>query len=347
MKRAKLPVILAASLSILICRAALAIDAAGLTDVIRNANILKYDKSPKVTIIGAQITTSIDPMGPPGKTSDQDLKIDALLVSKALFDAAGQEQNSSKIIFSNGGKEAKYTIISRQKVADYSSGGVNAQELLSSLILTPVVQENQPEVAAGPFYERRILVWERIENLRKQGTGVKPFEQLYGELESSIKANDEQKTIFTKLTLLEDKLTGQEQHFAQAKKVAQGRGIHGNVASSGSNSATVSSLTPGSGNNSQISTNDIDKDPRAFAQSAIRKLDAIEKTLQAKGDQHGFNRAKQICELLQRCHQHNDLQGLARGIKDLRQFSKEKGLGDIDTPFQILSGNGPRFRPGN
>lgn len=350
MKRVKLTGILAVSISIFICRSALAIDAAGLTDVIRNANILKYDKSPKVTVIGAQITTSIDPMGPPGKTSDQDLKIDALLVSKALFDAAGQEQNSCKIIFSNGGKEAKYTIISRQKVADYSSGNVNAQELLGSLALTPVVQENQPEVVAGPFYERRILVWERIDNLRKQGTGVKPFEQLYADLESSIKANDEQKAIFNKLTLLEDKLTGQEQHSAQAKKVAQGKGIHGNVvnsgrSSSGSGSGSSPSLSSAS-SNPQISNSEIEQNPSGFVGVVQRKIQEMEQTFQAKGDQQGVAKAKQLCSELHRCIEHKDVQGLIRGMKDVRQFAKDRGFSDFDTPFHLISGNGPNRRPG-
>ncbi len=334
MKRVKITAtILSATLSILLSQGAHAIDAAGLTDVIRNANILKYDKAPKVTIIGAQITTSIDPMGPAGKTSDQDLKIDALLVSKSLFDSSGQELTASKIIFSNGGKEAKYTIISRQKVSEYSSGAVNAQELLSSLVLTPVMQENQPEVAEGPFYERRILVWERIENLRKQGTGIKPFEQLSADLEASIKSNSDQKEIFKKLTSLEDKLSGQEQHSAQAKKVAQGKGIHGNVTAS----ASIARTNSGS-SNAATQTNNGPLQNIIQARLLVGKMPILRQALQSKNDQEGLARLDRVCHGKNQCND-NDVISAA---EELKRIAKERGLGELaDMVFQ---GNGPRRR---
>jgi len=319
----------ALTLSLALAQSAFAIDAAGLTDVIRNANILKYDKSPKVTIRGAQITTSVDPMGPPGKTSDQDLKIDALLVAKSLYDAAGQELNSCKIIFSNGGKDAKYTIISRQKVAEYSSGSVNAQELLGSLALTAVVQENQPDVVEGPFYERRMLVWERIENLRKQGTGVKPFEHLYSELEASIKANDEQKTLFNKLTSLEEKLSGQETQIAQARKVAQGKGIHGTV----KGSSQVQTSIPASAQ-AQSSSNGrmplrLDSIPpivRGKLLAAEAAINNAKSELGRRGDLNGVSEAGGFCNEFYTMRQNGTFENVDRRFEALRTFLQNKGL---------------------
>ncbi|MCW5823837.1 MAG: hypothetical protein KIT34_13610 [Cyanobacteria bacterium TGS_CYA1] len=321
-RRNNIFVLLAVALSFSLGHSAFAIDAASLTDIIRNANILKYDKSPKVTISGAQITTSVDPMGPPGKTSDQDLKIDALLLAKSLYDAAPQELNSCKIIFSNGGKDARYTIISRQKVSEYSSGSVNAQELLGSLALTLVVQESQPEVVEGPFYERRILVWERIENLRKQGTGVKPFEHLYTEVESSIKANDDQKTIFNKLTSLEEKLSGQETQIAQAKKVAQGKGIHGNVASS-------SASAKGSGPAAKfLSAIDESKMDNVF--SAKRYVDAYmqhtQEVLCSRKDTEGYRQATQMCQDMKNLFSSKDIPNFLRRAQDFKRLVNEKQI---------------------
>jgi hypothetical protein len=313
----------ALALSFAFGQSAFATDAAGLTDIIRNANILKYDKSPKVTIIGAQITTSVDPMGPSGKTSDQDLKIDALLVAKALYDAAPQDLTSCKIIFSNGGKDAKYTIISRQKVSEYSSGSVNAQELLSSLALTAVVQENQPEVVEGPFYERRILVWERIENLRKQGTGVKPFEHLYSELESSIKANDDQKAIFNKLTSLEEKLSGQETQMAQAKKVAQGKGIHGNF----KGSASPSQSQPQSRSQNKITNyNDFPSDIQTLIQSVENRMKNAQSVLKARGDQEGLSESGALCEDMHDLAKSRSFPAFYRRVQDFNRFLQNKRI---------------------
>lgn len=320
-RRSSFYILLALTMGLILQEGAFATDAASLTDIIRNANILKYDKAPKVTISGAQITTSVDPMGPPGKTSDQDLKIDALLVAKSLYDASPPELTSCKIIFSNGGKDAKYTIISRQKVSEYSSGSVNAQELLGSLTLTAVVQESQPDVVEGPFYERRILVWERIENLRKQGTGVKPFEHLYLELEAAIKANDDQKSIFNKLTSLEEKLAGQETQMAQAKKVAQGKGIHGNAISASSSKGTrpvekfISSLDNGNTDNVF--------DARKYVDAWMHHTQDV---LKSRGDNEGYRQACQMCQDMQSYFNKKDISGFLHRTRDFKRLVSEKKI---------------------
>lgn len=321
-RRSSFYILLALTMGLILQEGAFATDAASLTDIIRNANILKYDKAPKVTISGAQITTSVDPMGPPGKTSDQDLKIDALLVAKSLYDASPPELTSCKIIFSNGGKDAKYTVISRQKVSEYSSGSVNAQELLGSLALTAVVQESQPDVVEGPFYERRILVWERIESLRKQGTGVKPFEHLYLELEAAIKANDDQKSIFNKLTSLEEKLAGQETQMAQAKKVAQGKGIHGNVTGSSSTSKVA---RPVDKFISSIEDSNIDHVP-----GARKYVDAwmhhTQDVLKSRGDNEGYRQACQMCQDMQNYFNKKDISGFLHRTRDFKRLVSEKKI---------------------
>jgi len=321
-RRSSIYLLLALTIGFNLQLSAFATDAASLTDVIRNANILKYDKAPKVTISGAQITTSVDPMGPPGKTSDQDLKIDALLVAKSLYDASPPELTSCKIIFSNGGKDAKYTIISRQKVSEYSSGAVNAQELLGSLALTAVVQESQPDVVEGPFYERRILVWERIENLRKQGTGVKPFEHLYLELEAAIKANDDQKSIFNKLTSLEEKLAGQETQMAQAKKVAQGKGIHGNITSASSSKGTrpVEKFISALDDNSNI---DNMFGARKYVDVWMHHTQGV---LKSRGDNEGYRQACQMCQDMQGYFNKKDIPSFLHRTRDFKRLVSEKKI---------------------
>ncbi len=198
------------------------LDFSEIAQAVRNANILKPNQSIKITGQKGQITALVDPTG---KSDEQDLKIDALLISKSIFESSGLDTLSAKILFSNSGKNGRYIVVNRACVSDYSSGKTTAQNLLATVRFTQVQQEALPTVADGPFQERRILVWERIEKLRSAGTGVKPFEKLFNEVEETAKNKESTHLTAQKLSYLEERLTGQEQSIADARKVASGKGM--------------------------------------------------------------------------------------------------------------------------
>lgn len=158
------------------------------------------------------------------KTADQDLKIDALFLSKALMEAAPAQIEKVKVLFSQSGHEGRYIIVDNREIQDFGHGKISPEKMLLSMHFSDVEPERAPDVVPGDQFERRLLVWNRIKRLRQQGTGVSPFENIFKEIESAAKAGDSAK-VGEKVAYLESKLSDQEEQVKQAKKSAQGRGV--------------------------------------------------------------------------------------------------------------------------
>jgi hypothetical protein len=79
-------------------------------------------------------------------------------------------------------------------------------------------------VAPGIDFERRLLVWRRIEKLKQQGTGVSPFEKTSQEIEGLAKAGETQK-VAERLTFIESKLSEQEAQVRQARVTAHSSAV--------------------------------------------------------------------------------------------------------------------------
>ena len=197
------------------------LSASQLTAVIRESNakisahgITVVGNGPAVTVLAEEDE----------KASTQDLKIDAIFISKALVDTVPNQINSVKVLFSQPGHTGRFLKVSKSEILEYGSGKLTAAQLLSSLLISEVEPEHAPSVQPGLQYERRLILWRRIDKLKEAGTGVKPFEDIFQSIEELAKAGDDSK-FSERLSYLESKLSEQEEQVAQIKKAARGHGV--------------------------------------------------------------------------------------------------------------------------
>jgi hypothetical protein len=223
-------------------RQAAPLDSAALVKIIQSAHIL----TPEYPINGgldnneALILTVRHP-----NATDQDCKIDAVLVAKAIMDVYPKQIIRVKLILSDARSENMHEIaVTAGDVRAYATGTINKDELLSSLELTRVSnshQENAAPIALnndnGPVkvppgvyrYERQMLAG-RIENLKARGTGTKPFEEMMEKIEADVKQGPGAVPIQNIQTALKDlntRLNEQEQAVQQAQDIARGKKHNG------------------------------------------------------------------------------------------------------------------------
>jgi hypothetical protein len=194
--------------------------AADLTDILREPNV--GAKATNVQVVGAGPDVTVLAQTE-SASADRDLKIDAIFLAKALFQGAGGQISKVKVLFSQAGHDGRYISVTDRQISDYGSGKMAPEQFLATLRLVPVEVERAPDVVPGSQFERRLLIWQRIEKLRQQGTGVIPFETIFGEVEASIKAGNQD--VSKRLSFLESKLADQEEALKQAKNAARGLGV--------------------------------------------------------------------------------------------------------------------------
>lgn len=200
------------------------LDAGQLTDILSAANVARSSTGIKAINAGSAVT--ILAQTKPGAT-DRGLKVDGVFIAKTLFGLADAGVQRVKVIFSESGKPGRYVAIGKAEIDAYGAGKITADQLLLRVRLVSVNDEPvTPNLASGPQYERRLLVWQRIDALKKRGTGVKPFETLFSEVETAITAGDTSK-VSEKLAYLEEKVQAQEEQVKLAKQAASGRGMRG------------------------------------------------------------------------------------------------------------------------
>ncbi|MBS1989638.1 MAG: hypothetical protein JSS83_03920 [Cyanobacteria bacterium SZAS LIN-3] len=225
------------------------IPASELTAILREPNVGAKATNIQVVGTGPDVTVMAQKESNSG---ERDLKIDAIFLAKALFQHASGQVSKVKVLFSQAGHDGRYVTISSKEILDYGSGKITAEQLLSALRLTPVAAEKAPDVVAGPQFERRLLVWQRIEKLRQQGTGVEPFEAIFTEIDGMVKAGKDDPT--KKLSFLESKLAEQEEALNQAKRTARGLGVPASKNSFSSSVPSSSMPSAGSASHSNQST---------------------------------------------------------------------------------------------
>lgn len=192
-----------------------------LTDLVRDPSLKVSALSTTVIGTGPSVTVLTEENA---QASDENLKIDAIFLSKALILGAHGQVETVKVLFSQSSKEGRYIIIPKRDIDDYGSGKITADKLLASLHFNAVEQEEAPAVAPGIDFERRLLVWRRIEKLKQQGTGVSPFEKISQEIEGLAKAGETQK-VAERLTFIESKLSEQEAQVRQARVTAHSSAV--------------------------------------------------------------------------------------------------------------------------
>lgn len=206
------------------------LDAGQLTDILTAADVARSSTGIKAISAGAGVTVLAQTK--PDAT-DRGLKVDAVFIAKTLFQQADAQVQRVKVIFSETGKPGRYVAIGKSEIDAYGAGKITADQLLLRVRLLSVNDEPvTPNLASGPQYERRLLVWQRIDSLKKKGTGVKPFQALFADVETAVTAGDTGK-ISERLSYLEEKISAQEKQVKLAKQAASGKGMRGYQSSAG------------------------------------------------------------------------------------------------------------------
>lgn len=189
-------------------------------------NLLRANAKARVSninIIGdGPLVTVVADKNP--NASDKELKIDAIFLGKTLIENAPGQVADIKVIFSQQDREGRYIQISSQQIKDFGSGKIEPDKFLASIDLISVAGEQTPDVVQGPQFERRLIVWKRIDHLRKMGTGVRPFQNAFKDVETQV-ASGKTDDLSTKISNLERTLSQQENILQEAKRIARGKGI--------------------------------------------------------------------------------------------------------------------------
>lgn len=189
-------------------------------------NLLRANAKARVSninIIGdGPLVTVVADKNP--NASDKELKIDAIFLGKTLIENAPGQVADIKVIFSQQDREGRYIQISSQQIKDFGSGKIEPDKFLASIYLISVAGEQTPDVVQGPQFERRLIVWRRIDHLRKMGTGVRPFQNAFKDVETQVAAGKTD-DLSTKISNLERTLSQQENILQEAKRIARGKGI--------------------------------------------------------------------------------------------------------------------------
>lgn len=191
-----------------------------LTAILKENEQKSGSKASRVIGSGPRVTVMAQPSAQ--GTTDREMKIDAVFFAKTLIENAPHQIEKIDVIFSGAHPDdSKVIAIDKKAIQTYGEGNMSPEDFLKTLHLMPVNAEEPPALEPGPMLQRRLLISERIEKLRKSGTGVKPFQTIFQSIESAIKGGDTTK-LAANLQDLEDKLTEQEEQLAIAKRSASG-----------------------------------------------------------------------------------------------------------------------------
>lgn len=220
-----------------------------LVDLVRQAKVINADYPLNIVISGKEATvlTRKHP-----KATDEDVKIDAVLITKAIMDSYGFCLDSVKVLFrADDGTSAKKVSVNEADIQNYANGSMDAHKFLDTLKLVeidsdgeraagkPKPEENGLAVSAGPMQDQRLILADRIMALKKRGTGVGPFEKLFAEADH-LAVENKLSELKTAVKTLAERLNEQEELIRQAARLEKGHGIRGG-STSGSSAGTSSS----------------------------------------------------------------------------------------------------------
>lgn len=195
-----------------------------LSDVVRKSKIIKPDSPLQIVIEGkeARVTTLRS-----SNATDQDCKIDAVLIAKDVFEAFPKKITRVKTQFGSTEKNTLHQVaVTEGDVKAYGTGAISENELLSSLELVNIISDAKTEsnrigVKAGPFESDRSLLSMNIDRLQSKGTNVRVFQKLFEQLENSL-ATEDKSSIQRRIEDLRQKLREQDQLVRQADTISDG-----------------------------------------------------------------------------------------------------------------------------
>lgn len=217
------------------CQLALALDATGenVEEAVRKAQVIKKD-FPVHAVISGREATILTRRHP--KATDDDLRIDAVLITKSVLDSfntIGTVQVLFRDEDSSGGKSVEVTA---GDIKTYANGTIDPKKFLATIAVTNVggddeaiksklsAEEKKLSVSPGLYEEQRLLLMDRINTLRRKGTGVAPFEVMFAQLETQVKSG-QSAVLKESIQKLGEKLAAQEDLVRQASRTGSGRGI--------------------------------------------------------------------------------------------------------------------------
>jgi hypothetical protein len=173
------------------------------------------------------------------KATEQDCKIDAVLVAKAVMDVYPKEVARIKLVLnmSNADNLQEITVTTGD-VKAFATGTISKEDLLMSLELKKVeAQANEDDansvlqtegakqVAPGPFRVQRQLLAGRIEKLKARGTGTQPFEEMLAKIETDVqkpRSEEPKQAVYKEIRDLDGHLYEQEEAIREAEHIADG-----------------------------------------------------------------------------------------------------------------------------
>ncbi len=249
-KKISLASFLALSVLIAGCQVALALDATGenVEEAVRKAQVIKKD-FPVHAVISGREATILTRRHP--KATDDDLRIDAVLITKSVLDSFNTIGTVQVLFRDEDSSSGKSVEVTAGDIKTYANGTIDPKKFLATIAVTKVggddeanksklsAEEKKFSVSSGLYEEQRLLLMDRINTLRRKGTGVAPFEAMFAQIETQVK-NGQAAVLKDSIEKLGEKLAAQEDLVRQANRTGAGRGI--TAISSSKTSSQSSSL---------------------------------------------------------------------------------------------------------
>ncbi|MDP3510368.1 MAG: hypothetical protein Q8T09_20530 [Candidatus Melainabacteria bacterium] len=234
-KKISLASFLALSVLIAGCQVALALDATGenVEEAVRKAQVIKKD-FPVHAVISGREATILTRRHP--KATDDDLRIDAVLITKSVLDSFNTIGTVQVLFRDEDSSSGKSVEVTAGDIKTYANGTIDPKKFLATIAVTKVggddeanksklsAEEKKFSVSSGLYEEQRLLLMDRINTLRRKGTGVAPFEAMFAQIETQVK-NGQAAVLKDSIEKLGEKLAAQEDLVRQANRTGAGRGI--------------------------------------------------------------------------------------------------------------------------
>ncbi len=207
--------------------------AANVEEAVRKSQVVKKDYPVHAVISGreAKILTRLHP-----KATDDDLRIDSVLITKSVLDRFNTIGTVQVLFRDEDSSSGKSVEVTANDIMTYAKGAIDPKKFLATIAVTTVggddeavknkmsAEERKLSVSAGPYEEQRLLLMDRINTLRRKGTGVAPFEAMFAQIEGQTKAG-QATALKESVQKLGEKLAEQEDLVRQASRTGSGRGI--------------------------------------------------------------------------------------------------------------------------
>ncbi|PWU01347.1 MAG: hypothetical protein C5B53_02980 [Candidatus Melainabacteria bacterium] len=194
---------------------------------IREAKIINPQCSVKVAFTGKEEATVVIQRDP--KASDEDCKIDAVLVARTLMDKYPNQLMRVKSVFTKSPGECGQATVTAGDIRSFRNGQLDKRSLLDSIELVHLgpleamkaVSSADPGATAGvvpgPLQPWRLLTLEHINKLAALGVNVRTCLDEFNQIEGLVPTS-QQKELRRRLVRLNGQLREQDEMTVEAKQ---------------------------------------------------------------------------------------------------------------------------------